>query len=346
MVANSPQAIRDAFRLGAPSETPVTLFGAGQWSMYQADCSMREAATDPDLMTDVVLATQRKMPSPIVFVGSGFNNLLIGAMGGRIRYPRLGAPEVIMPVVGDSVDEVDARDLAELDRDPATYTIRETTRRVASAVGDSAIVAVTQWGPFTAAGQMYGLDGFLRATIAHPPTITTMTDFALRALKQYYRPLLEQRAIGLISLADHSASSDLISRHTFAKFCLPPLMDFIDWAKRTYRVDTWLHICGDTADKWDLMIETGAVCVSLDQKVDLAMAKQVCKGRVCLAGNIDPVRVMDQGGIDDVLAAARRCRDAAGPDGFILTTGCEMTPTTPVGNVQAMMEANRLAGAR
>ncbi len=27
------------------------------------------------------------------------------------------------------------------------------------------------------------------------------------------------------------------------------------------------------------------------------------------------------------------------PDGFILTTGCEMTPTTPPGNVQAMMEA-------
>ena len=43
--------------------------------------------------------------------------------------------------------------------------------------------------------------------------------------------------------------------------------------------------------------------------------------------------------IDDVLAAAKRCLQAAGPDGFILTTGCEMTPTTPPGNVLAMMEA-------
>ncbi len=341
MTTSSPNAIREALRLGAPAQTPVALFGAGQWSVNQAGRIMRELATDPDLMTDTVLATQKKVPSPIVFVGSGFNNLLIGALGGRIRYPRLGSPEVIAPIVMDSVDEVDGLDLSELSRDPAVYTIRETARRVHETLSGSAIVAVTQWGPFTTAGQMYGLDGFLRATISSPDTIHKMAEFALHALKQYYQPLLEQRVIGLISLADHSASSDLISRKAFAKFCLPPLMEFIEWARRSYHVDTWLHICGNTADKWDLMIDSGAVCLSLDQKVDLGMAKQVCKRRVCIAGNIDPVHVMDQGGIEDVLVAAKRCTDAAGPDGFILTTGCEMTPTTPLSNVQAMMEATR-----
>ena len=336
---HTPDAIREAFRFGAPAQTPVTLFGAGQWSVYQAGRAMRALATDPDLMTEAVLATQRKIPSPIVFVGSGFNNLLVGALGGRIRYPRLGSPEVIAPIIMESADEVGGLDLSELDRDPAVYTLRETARRTAEALGQAAIVAVTQWGPFTTAGQMYGLDGFLRATITSPEAVHKMTGFAVRALKQYYQPLLEHRLIGLISLADHSASSDMISRKAFAKFCLPPLMEFIEWARKAYHVDTWLHICGNTADKWDLMIDSGAVCLSLDQKVDLAMAKQVCRGRVCIAGNIDPVHVMDQGGIDDVLAAAKRCLNAAGPDGFILTTGCEMTPTTPLGNVQAMMEA-------
>ncbi|MEK6572744.1 MAG: uroporphyrinogen decarboxylase family protein, partial [Chloroflexota bacterium] len=165
-----------------------------------------------------------------------------------------------------------------------------------------------------------------------------MTEFAVNALKQYYKPLLEHHTLGLISIADHSASSDMISRKAFAKFCLPPLMDFIDWAKRSYHVDTWLHICGNTADKWDLMSDTSAVCLSLDQKVDLTMAKQVCKGKVCIAGNVDPVHVMDQGGIEEVMASAKHCIQSAGPDSFILTTGCEMTPTTPLGNVQAMME--------
>jgi uroporphyrinogen decarboxylase len=339
MPKNSPDAIREAFRRGAPATAPATLFGAGQWSVNQAGRTMREVATDPDLMTETVLAMQKKIPSPIVFVGSGFNNVLTGALGGRIRYPRMGSPEVVVPLVMESADEVDHCDLSELDRDPAVYTIREAARRVHEAFGHSAIVAVTQWGPFTTAGQMYGLDGFLRATITHPETIHKMTEFAVRALKQYYQPLLEQHVIGLISLADHSASSDMISRKAFAKFCLPPLMDFIDWARRDYHVDTWLHICGNTADKWDLMIDTGAACLSLDQKVDLGMAKQVCKGRACIAGNVDPVHTMDQGGIDDVLAASKHCLQAAGPDGFILTTGCEMTPTTPLGNVQAMMEA-------
>ena len=336
---NSPDAIREAFRRNAPAQVPAVLFGAGQWGVYQAGRSMRDVATDPDLMTETVLKTQQRVPSPVVFAGSGLNNQLVGALGGRIRYPRMGSPEVVVPLVMDSADEVDKIDLSELDRDPAVYAVRETARRVRETLGDSAIVALTQWGPFTTAGQMYGLDGFLRATITHPETVHKMTEFAVNALKQYYKPLLEQKTIGLISLADHSASSDMISRKAFAKFCLPPLMEFIDWAKRSYHADTWLHICGNTADKWDLMIDTGAACLSLDQKVDMAMAKQVCKGRVALAGNVDPVHVMDQGGIDDVLSAAKHCLQAAGPDGFILTTGCEMTPTTPLGNVQAMMEA-------
>ncbi|MCC7360622.1 MAG: hypothetical protein IT317_14170 [Anaerolineales bacterium] len=339
MAPNSPDAIRAAFRLSAPAQAPATLFGTGQWGVYQAGYSMREVATDPDLMTGAVLAVQRQAPSPIVFVGSGFNNHLIGALGGGIRYPRLGAPEVSVPLIRDRADEVDGLDLSEIDRDPAVFTVRQTARAVGEALGPAAIVAVTQWGPFTSAGQMYGLDGFLRATLTAPEVVHRMTQFAVRALKQYFQPLLDEHLIGLISLADHSASSDLISRKAFAKFCLPPLMDLIDWAKKTYRVDTWLHICGNTADKWDLMIETGAVCLSLDQKVDLALARQVCHGRVCLAGNIDPVHVMDQGGIEDVQAAARRCRQAAGPDGFILTTGCEMTPGTPLGNAQALLES-------
>ncbi len=339
MSKNTPAAIREAFQKGAPAQTPAVLFGSGQWGAYQVGRAMRELASDADLMTDMVLATQKKIPSPIVFVGSGFNNLLIGALGGRIRYPRLGSPEVIAPIVLESADEVDRLDLGELDRDPAVYVLRETARRVAEALADTAMVAATQWGPFTTAGQMYGLDGFLRATITAPETIHTMTTFAVRALKQYFKPLLEHKTISLISLADHSASSDMISRRAFAKFCLPPLMEFIEWAKKTYRVETWLHICGNTQDKWDLMIDTGAVCLSLDQKVDLALAKQVCKGRVCMAGNIDPVHVMDQGGMDEVFSAARHCLTSAGPDGFILTTGCEMTPTTPLSNAQAMLEA-------
>ena len=61
MTSNTPTAIREALRLGAPAKIPVTLFGAGQWSAYQAGRAMRDLATDPDLMTDTVLATQKKV---------------------------------------------------------------------------------------------------------------------------------------------------------------------------------------------------------------------------------------------------------------------------------------------
>jgi len=64
--------------------------------------------------------------------------------------------------------------------------------------------------------------------------------------------------------------------------------------------------------------------------------------RVTLLGNIDPLRVL-QDGSDDELRAEMKRQVAAGSRGrgFLLGTGSPVTPATPLARVQRYLELGR-----
>jgi uroporphyrinogen decarboxylase len=236
-----------------------------------------------------------------------------------------------------NVEELEELDVEDLARDELVQTVWEATRIVASELGDEVVVAATAWGPFTMAAQLYGVENMMRAVIKRPDDARKVVEFATRVATRFYQPLLEQRVISMISIADMSSSSDLISRQHFAELALPNLKDLIAYAKGM-GARTLLHVCGDTTDKLDLLAEAGADCVSLDHKVDLGQAKALFRGKTCLAGNVRPVDVLLQGTPDDVEASCLNCLgQAAAGGGFILMPGCDIPPTVPEENVRAFL---------
>ncbi|MEE9610720.1 MAG: uroporphyrinogen decarboxylase family protein, partial [Desulfatiglandales bacterium] len=134
---------------------------------------------------------------------------------------------------------------------------------------------------------------------------------------------------------------DLISKPHFEKYALPYLKKFTDWATSN-GIHTLLHICGDTTDRLDLFPLTGASCISLDQKTDMAKAKEVLLGKMCFAGNIDPVKVLLQGTVRDVEDACKRVIKTVGADGgFVLMPGCDIPPTVPYENIRKFVQVAR-----
>jgi uroporphyrinogen decarboxylase len=90
-------------------------------------------------------------------------------------------------------------------------------------------------------------------------------------------------------------------------------------------VHTLVHICGNTTDRLDLFPQTGASCISLDHKTDIAKAKETLHGKMCFGGNVDPVKIMLNG--------------SAGTDGgFVLMPGCDIPPTVPYENIQKFIQ--------
>lgn len=67
--------------------------------------------------------------------------------------------------------------------------------------------------------------------------------------------------------------------------------------------------------------------------------------KVCLKGNLDPVRVLMSGTPEDVTEAARRCiEEGAAGGGYILSPGCEVPHETPPANLEALVQAAKTYG--
>jgi uroporphyrinogen decarboxylase len=219
-------------------------------------------------------------------------------------------------------------------------TIWEATELVAAAAGDEYAVTMTAWGPFTLGAQFYGVETLMRAAYKNPAEVEKVIAFATKVLLRVYRPLVERGIIQLASIADPTASGDLVSRKHFERFALKPLQT-LTTELRAKGVRSLLHICGNTADKLDLIIDTGADCISIDHKVPLAKAKEIFREkRRCLAGNVNPVQVLNEGTPDLVREeCAKNLAVGAPGGGYVLMPGCDIPPTVPLANVQAFMQA-------
>ena len=79
--------------------------------------------------------------------------------------------------------------------------------------------------------------------------------------------------------------------------------------------------------------------------VDLAEVKRKIGDRVCLAGNLDPINVVERGTPQDVEREVRKCiGDAAEGSGYIFATADQITNITSVENVRCMLEAVKKYG--
>jgi uroporphyrinogen decarboxylase len=333
---NRKDMVLEALALGEPDVVPTAIFGGDMWALHATGASFESLIECPEEMARIHIEINSRMGFPIVYLGSGFKNYQAAALGGAIGFSGAGVPHLVEPLISEAaqLEELNVEDLAT---DEAVQTVWEATRLVASQLGDDVVVAACAWGPFTLAAQIYGLENMMRGVVKRPREAKMVVEFATRVIARFYEPLLEEKVIALASIADMAASGDLVSRKHFAEFALPNLEELIANI-RANGTFTLLHVCGDTSDKLDLLVQTGADCVSIDHKVDIAEAKRMFRGRTCLAGNVDPVHILLESTPSDVEAACWDCLDKAAPGGgFILMPGCDLPPNVPEENLRTFL---------
>lgn len=190
-------------------------------------------------------------------------------------------------------------------------------------------------GPFTLAGLMMGATEISIATIDDPALVHAAASLATEVIIQYSQALVDAGA-DIICILEPTAT--FISPRAYRKFSAPYTRRIIE---KLHAMPV-LHICGDTKHLIKAMAETGAQGLSLDTAVDFVDAIQKVPEDVVLIGNIDPVRVMTNGSPDNVQEAVHTLLDQMAPyPNFILSTGCDLPPETPLDNITAFMEAGR-----
>jgi [methyl-Co(III) methanol-specific corrinoid protein]:coenzyme M methyltransferase len=100
-------------------------------------------------------------------------------------------------------------------------------------------------------------------------------------------------------------------------------------------------MCGDTNTIVEEMALCGADAVSVDQVNDVAESRKKLGPNVCILGNIDPYKVIVTGKPDDVDNAVK---EAVANGVNAIWPGCDIFPTAPKENMEALIAATQKYG--
>ena len=336
------ECVLAAFNNQVPERVPAIIYGGGVWTMKHTGNTFDGLIGKPKEMAEMVIEVNDEIHSDMVYVGSGYNNVQLQAFGGTIKYRPVGAPDLEEPLVSTEADLERFQDIpAKLAKDPVMQTIWEAAELVQKAIGDEYLVSATAWGPFSLAAQMYGVEKMMQDMFKSPDLVAKTIDAAADIIYHFYEPMIKNGSIQAIAIADATASGDLISPRMFKKFAVPSLKKFNDRIKEL-GCGRFLHICGDTTKSLDFFPETGAQCIALDMKVDLAVAKEKIGDKMCIGGNTPPVFVLNNGTKEDCIKSAQECIEKAGANGgYVLLPGCDIPPSVTVENIDAYLSTGR-----
>ncbi len=93
-----------------------------------------------------------------------------------------------------------------------------------------------------------------------------------------------------------------------------------------------LSVCGNTNKSMELLAQTGADAISVDQTNDLAASRNILTDTL-LFGNLDPVGTIWQGDSPDIAAGVRWAKEV-GVDA--IWPGCDLVPQTSIENLMAL----------
>ena len=334
----SKEIIQKVIKLEPTPRLPVSLLSAGAWNLNQSGLTLEQALTvGPQRIAEVIAKTNEIVGCDIVWPGSGYHNLAIRGIGGRIKFRVKGTPDVQEPLLRGNwaAERIATKRVQE---DEGIRVLIEAARLLSQSIGDKTVVGTSQWAPFTLGGLAYGVENLMRNIHKDKPAVHAVMEFATELCFDYLEPFIDA-GVSMISLADPTASGDLISRDQFIEFSFPYLKRVAEKI-RARGVWVTVHICGNTTNRLDRIPEAGAQIMSVDYKVSLSDARRILDGKIAFAGNLNPVAIMQKETVRGVIAASRDAIGKAGATGgYILMPGCDIPPGVPVENVRAMVEA-------
>jgi MtaA/CmuA family methyltransferase len=198
-------------------------------------------------------------------------------------------------------------------------------------VGDHKIVEGWVEGPCGASADLRGINTLMLDFYDDKAFVIGLFEFVVDLGIRFGRAQVEAGA-DLLGVGDPAAS--LVGPHIYEEFVWPyqkKLVDGLHAAGARVR----LHICGNTRRSLEAMGKLGCEIVDIDAQVPLSEAREKMGPKQVLLGNLDPVRVLQDGSPDSVTEVVAECHRQCGPR-YIVGAGCEVTPDTPPENIRAL----------
>lgn len=195
-------------------------------------------------------------------------------------------------------------------------------------------------GPCAEGADLRGINALMLDFYDDPDFVRELFAFCNRMELAFAK---EQIARGAELMGVGDAAASLVGPEIYREFVWPFEKELVD-GLHALGAKVRLHICGNITPILADIGRLGCELVDLDFMAPVAEARRAMGDRQVLLGNMDPVRVLQNGTPAEVRATVAECHRQAGVR-YIIGAGCEVPPDTPPANFHAMMAYRREAAS-
>lgn len=229
-------------------------------------------------------------------------------------------------------DEPALMDVGQFLKTGRAAVVQEAIGKMKAQYGAEYPVIAGNTGPFTLAGHLVSTENLVLYIMVDPDLVHKWVKAANVICKGYSQALADAGA-DVVQMSEPSASTDLLSPDMFDEYAGAYVKECLAPVKGATGV---LHICGNTTDILNNMINTGVKALSIEEKVVPEEAVKIVNGRAALIGNVGVVNPLLQGTPADCMAHGKRCA-AAGFD--VVSPGCGLSALIKDENLAALVKA-------
>ncbi len=191
-------------------------------------------------------------------------------------------------------------------------------------------------GPFSLAGRLYDMSDIMVLIYENPDAAHTLLAKCTQFIEKYCQALKQTGANGVV-MAEPAAG--LMSNDDCQNFSSAYVRYIVNKVQDENFI-VILHNCGNTGQCTQAMVATGAAAYHFGNKCKMEEVIKDVPSTALAMGNIDPVSIFKDGmpfqmrqTVTDLL---EKMKDYPN---FVLSSGCDTPPHTPLANIDAFFDA-------
>ena len=191
-------------------------------------------------------------------------------------------------------------------------------------------------GPFSLAGRLYDMSEIMVLIYEHPDEAHTLLAKCTQFIEKYCEAL-KQTGVNGVLMAEPAAG--LMSNDDCKTFSSA----YVKYIVNKVQDDNFivvLHNCGNQGHCTEAMVETGAAAYHFGNKCQIEEVIKEVPPTALAMGNLDPVSLFKDGTPEQMRKATLDLLEKTRQyPNFVLSSGCDTPPHTPIENVNEFFKA-------
>ncbi len=291
-----------------------------------------EAVTDGNVHFNAIKALADKYPTAAASVIMDLT-VEAEAFGAEISFTDNEVPAVIGHLLS-SPEDIRALKVPSL-REARVPQYLKASLLAARAITDRPVIGGCI-GPFSLAGRLYDMSEIMVLIYQDPHAACMLLEKCTAFILKYCKALKEC-GVNAVMMAEPAAG--LMSDEDCRRFSSVYVRRIVEEVQDDY-FSVILHNCGNTGHCTKAMVATGAAAYHFGNKCDMAEVSRYVPPTSLTMGNLDPVAVFKDASPEEMRRATLELLEKMRSFlNFVLSSGCDTPPHTPLANIDAHFDA-------